>query len=252
MEDKRNLVIDVLALIEPFRCLDWRTSGDFEKIVDILNEYFKYNVKGFNEYSLLYENIEVRNTSIMHSYCSFRDLDDNNPYVLIVFGIPGEIHYSFKYETTLEDCLNNNLNLISFGLKTGTDLCFMKNYISDKMFVREQYIPSKDLVVAKLYNYRSYDNDPNEAYRYNYLNNDTSMMNCDSAFAYPCFCSESYDSGMIYVTKEDDGKYEIDIRDCDGRPFEKYIREGDSVYSVYHQFMVSQGYFKEEGKHNVK
>lgn len=252
MEDKRNLVIDVLALIEPFRCLDWRTSGDFEKVVNYLNEYFKYNVTGFNEYSLHYDNIEVKDTSIIHSYCSFRDVDNNNPYVLIVFGIPGEIHYSFRYETTLKDCLNNNLSLISFGLKTGSDLYFMKNYISDMMFVREQYIPAKNLIVANLYDYRGYDHDPNKSFRYNYLKKDTSMMNCDSAFAYPCFCSEAYNNGMIYVNKQEDGLYKIDTRDCDGRPVDCEIREGESLYSVYYQYMVDKGYFKEKSVVKVK
>ena len=56
----------------------------------------------------------------------------------------------------------------------------------------------------------------------------------------------------IYVTDKGSGKYEIDIRDCDGRPQDIEIHEGDSLYSVYYNYMIQRGYFNDSPKIKVK
>ena len=247
----KRLIDCLKTYIEPLKCLNVQYDGEKEKVISLIDEYLNYNVEGFEKFNIFYQDELVRGTSINIPIYSFQDENEENPYVLVVIGEPGEVHYSFRHNLSLEDCLENNIRLISFGMKTGADLCFMKNYLTDSVFIREQYIP-KQGIIAKLYDFHAYDHDKAANLTDYQVRIDNSMINSDSAFTYPCFCSERFNFGKIYVKQLADGKYKIDVRDCDGRPQDTFIREGSSLYSVYYDFMVENDYIKNNNELKTK
>ena len=240
----------VCNLIDPLKCLNVQYGGERENANKKIEEYFDYNVSGFTRFYQTSDGKYAGYSDVRVPIESFDDEDIINPYALVVFGNPGEVHYSFRKTTTIKDCIDNNYNLLSFGIKTGVGLCFMKNYLNTEtgIFTREQYIPDQG-IIAKQYDFHSHDHLTDEPY---YLKQDSLMLNSDSAFKYPSFCSERYNCGKIYVNQIEDGKYVIDIRDCDGRPCETITREGESLYSVYYDYMIEMGYFKKNNATKTK
>ncbi len=240
----------VCNYVNPLKCLNVQYGGEREKADNIIKEYFDYNVSGFEKFYQNYDSKFVGYSAIRVPIQSFVDVDVLNPYTLVIVGDPGEVHYSFKRTTTIKECIDANYDLLSFGIKTGVGLCFMKNYLNTEtgIFTREQYIPDQGIVV-KQYDFHSHDHLTDEPY---YLTKDSSMLNSDSAFKYPSFCSERYNCGKIYVNQIEEGKYLIDIRDVDGRPCENIVREGESLYSVYYDYMIEQGYFKKPTETKTK
>ena len=219
-------------------------SNRWNKIdyIRALNEYLNYNVAYFDDFTIENKLIDIGCGDIKMPINILKSLDDNCEHRMIVAGKPGEIHYLLKENRTLLDCANNNQGLISFSIKTGEALSIMKNYINNKFFIREQYYPGCR-IEAELCELK---------YMMEYEHFTNKKVCTSSAFDYPECFSYNYLREKIFVTKQEDGKYLIDIRDCDDRPVKETIREGDSLYSVYYQYMVEKGYFEDKPKAKVK
>ncbi len=215
------------------------------KPVKDINEYLKFNVDGFDDFDFEYQSINIPNSDVKVPVYTFKPIDENNPYILYVVGNPGEIHYRLKDNIKLNDSINKKQGLLSFSMKNGEALYFMKNYISElnyydeiiHVFIREQYVPGKN-IIADIYN---------ADYMAKYLG-ENDNKEASSAFNYPDFCSNSFRELRIYVSEITPHKYDIEVRDCDGRPEEEYFVEDSSLYSAYYNFMVEKGYFVNKGE----
>ncbi len=210
--------------------------------IKALNEYLNYNVENFDDFILTNKLVDIGCGSIKMPVNILKSLDNNCEHNMVVVGEPGEIHYLLKENKTLADCMNNNQGLVSFSMKSTGELMFMKNYINERDFIREEYHPDGGLT-AELYELR-----------WLVENNRGANKNvcAHSAFDDPECLNRYYLCEKIHVYKNDDGTYEIDTRDVDGRPVSCETRDGDSLYSVYYQYMVEKGYFKDKEKDKVK
>ena len=222
---------------------DWHYMGRFGKIkfINALNEYLKYNVKGFDDFTIEKKLIDIGNGDIKYPINIFESTDESCEYNMFVAGQPGELYYVLKNKMTLEEACNTNQGIVSFGMKTGEGLTFIKNYFNDEYYCREEYIPGSRLSV--------------EVYMMEYVlkDSDTKINVClPSAFDIPKGLRTYGYIEKVYVSELENGKYEIDVRDVDGRPESRETREGDSLYSVYYQYMVDKGYFKEKSNVKVK
>lgn len=207
-----------------------------------LNEYLNYNVENFDDFTISARLVDIDCGDIKLPIYILKSLNEKCNHQMIVVGEPGEIHYLLKENETLLDAVNNNQGLISFSIKSGEELFLMKNYINSEYYIKEEYTPGF-IIKSEVFNLKyimKYDDIINKKV-------------CESsAFKYPEFFNYKNLMGKICVYKNKNGRYEIDIRDCDGRPEKSEIRDGDSVYSVYYQYMVEKGYFIEKGKTKVK
>ena len=203
------------------------------KYISALNEYLNYNVENFNKFTITNKSVDIDCGDIKMPINILKSSDNNCEHRMIVVGNPGEVHYLLKENKSLFDCVNNNQGLISFSIKSGEELTIKKNYINNREYIREEYNPGCR-IKAEIFDLRyMLEND----------NIKDKKVCQSSAFDYPEFFSYNNLYEKIFVTKQQDGKYEIDIRDCDGRPVKSEIREGDSLYSVYYQYMVEKGHY---------
>ena len=242
----------IVTLINKFDILkgdicDFYPVNRWDKIkyIGALNEYLNYNVKNFNDFTIANKLVDIDCGDIKMPISILKSSDNNCEHRMVVVGEPGEVHYLLKENRTLIDCINNNQGLISFSIKSGEELTIMKNYINNRDYIREEYNPGCR-IRTEIFDLR---------YLVENYNAENKKVCQSSAFDYPEFFNYSCLVEKIWVTKQEDGKYEIDIRDCDGRPVESEIREGDSLYSVYYQYMIEKGHYigkEQKGKELIK
>ena len=222
------------------------------KPVQELNEYLKYNVTGFADYDLMCQYIDTLYSNIKIPVYTFQDKDESNPYVLYVVGKPGELQYRLKRNMTLKESIEKNIGVMSFGMKTGESLHFIKNYFNEVQeedgihhyFFREEYIPGKHLITDVF--------DADWMVDWNGIKNNRLSF---SAFDFPDFCSYSFRVCRIYAHTLRPNKYNIEICDCDERPTgpeNDCIVDGSSLYTAYYKFMVERGYFADKNIEDEK
>ena len=243
-----KLIITLVNVLDLFKgeVCEWSrwTKWGKVKYIKALNEYLNFNVDNFDDFTITDKLVDIGCGDIKMPVSIFKSLDDESEHCMVVVGKPGELHYLLKENKTLGDCVKDNQGLISFSMKSGEELMFMKNYINERDYVREQYYPDGKIKV--------------EVFELQYYIKNENVRNksvCQSsAFDYPeCYAGRYLEvTEKIFVHEIEPGKYEIDVRDCDGRPYPDGVetREGDSLYSVYYQYMVEKGYFK--GKEDQK
>ena len=241
-----KLIVTLVNYLNIFKgeVCEWTRWTYWKKVdyINALNEYFKYNVKDFDDFTINRELVDISCGDIKLPISILKSLDDKCEHKMVVVGEPGELHYLLKENMKLSEFLNNNQGLVSFSMKTGERCMFIKNYINERDYIREIYYPDGGIET--------------EVHELRWLikNNDSLNKNvCShSAFAYPDCFNKGYLVKKIYVRKKEDDTYNIDIRDVDSRPIGNEIRNGDSVY---YQYMVEKGYFKninEKNKEYVK
>ena len=206
------------------------------KPVEALNEYFNYNVEGFENFDVDYKpvDLEFGNKKIPVYVITPED----EKHKMITIGEPAELHYMLKDNKTLSECVNNNTGVISFGMKSGNGLFFTKNYIGNGKYIREEYVPGK-MISADIFNADYILKCNKDEY------NNKNITNSASPFKYPFFYQYNYFSKNVEVTKISNHKFRIDVTDCDTRPVYNEVVDGDSLYSTYYNYMVEKGYFKD-------
>lgn len=237
-------LINELNLLKGEVCEKTRWSN-WNKVdyIKALNEYFNFNVENFDDFTITNKLVDIGcGDNIKLPINILKSLDDKCDYRIVVVGEPGELHYLLKENMTLSDCIKYNQGLVSFSMKSGEELMLMKNYISEKDYIREEYTPVGG-IATELYELR---------WLMKYNDSSNKNVCAHSAFDDPDCFNRYYLHQTIYVHKQEDGLYKIDTRDCDGRPVDCEIREGESLYSVYYQYMVDKGYFKEKSVVKVK
>jgi len=208
------------------------TEKEYTQPVKDLNEYLNFNTDGFDEFTMEKKSIDLQSGDIKYPIYQYESSDELVPYTLFVSGQPGEIHYVFKDNIDLDFCVDHNIGVLSFGMKTGNNLTFRKNYVNEKGFFIEDYIPGKYVFT--------------EVHDINLLSafhNGTNVVKPQSAFQSQDFFTTRFLSLLIFVSQKGPNLYEVDIRDCDGRPIQTVEYKGDSLYSAYYHFMVDMGYF---------
>ena len=236
-------LINDLDLLDGELCY-WSRWTRWRKVdyIKALNEYLRYNVEKFDDFTITYKLVNIGCGSIKLPVYILDSLDKESKHNMVVVGEPGELNYILKDNMTLEECMRDNQGLVSFSMKSGEELMFMKNYISEKDIIRESYFPDSRVAV--------------ELYELRWILDDKDTINktvCNaSAFDDP-ECLIRYNlCEKIYVKETEKGVYEIDTRDSEGRPYKTDTRKGDSLYSVYYQYMVEKGYFNQKGNVKVK
>ncbi len=242
-----KLIVTLVNLLNVFKgdlCYlsRWTSFGKVDYIKAV-NEYLNYNVDNFDDFTIKSKLVDIGCGDIKIPVNVLNSLDNDSKHKIVVVGEPGEVHYLLKENMKLSDFLWEQ-GLVSFSMKTGEGVIFMKNYITEKDYIREEYTPDGG-VKAKVAEIRWLLKNFNAANK---------NVCSHSAFDYPECYSNYYVCETIHVNEKQDekGVYEIDIRDDDGRPVSYETRKGDSLYSVYFQYMVEKGYFIEKDMGKVK
>ena len=236
----------IVTLINDYEMLDheiceWHNNSGLNKIdfINILNEYLNFNVEKFDDFKIDSKTVDIGNGDIKVPIWIFDSTDESCQYNMYLVGQPGELNYVLKNPISLDEAYNNNQGMLSFSVRAGEGLMFMKNYATNEYFCREEYVPgsrlSTDVFDLKYFvnnqHFSKYKICMSSAFQYSMA---ISQLNI-----YGCTCK-------ISIREIEEGKYEISIRDCDGRPKETDTREGESLYSTYYQYMVEKGYFKDK------
>ena len=232
MYDAKWLAQNIKYKINFFRYMENADINTYNQTELNVYEYLGYNVRGFKKIDLMSEVYNLIGTDIEIPIFTIVDISDNpSPYIFVINNDAGELYYLFKNKTTLDKCVENNNNIISFGIKTGESLYFIKHYINDEYMFHEEYRPGKTVIT-------------NVSKKNTTVPNNELPLNT-SPFLRGGFCPET-EVAKICVKQIGDNEYEVCFLDLIGKKKKTDIYEGQSLYSAYYQYMIDNGYFNED------
>lgn len=196
-------------------------------------EFFEYNIKGFRKFKAFNEDYKIIGTDIVVPIYTIEDATENpDPHIIVILNCFGELHYLFKNKTTLDECIEKNNNVVSFGMKTGESLYFVKHYINSEYTFHEEYRPGKTVIT-------------NIRKRKEKTPNWEEYSLTSSPFLRGGFCPES-DYIRIVVTPTEENEFEVSIYDLVTGEVHQETYAGKSLYSAYYRFMIDNGYFSQK------
>lgn len=195
-------------------------------------EYLGYNVKGFSNYDTFNEEYNIIGTDIVIPIYTVEDKSETpDPHIIVINNYCGELYYLFKNKTTLDECVEKGNNVISFGMKTGESLYFMKHSINSEYTFHEEYRPGKTVIT-------------NICKKNGAASNKEEYSLTKSPFIKGGFCPE-IDLIKIAVEQKNDGEYDVYFFDLVTNKMHQETYTGKSLYSVYYRYMIDNGYFNE-------
>ena len=251
------------------------------KAFTYLDEYLKYNVPDLETFelsSVFYLDGEKYNegerflNTLSYYYfntpcikvCRFESFLERNPYQLYTDGYPGDLHYLLKKPITVQEAVDSNIGVLSFNANPaggrGDDLVIEKDMILDGLFIEEDYKAgwTGQVVNVTIHDLRG----ALERKEASWVDGDKAENHVIAPLPMKRKKYGTLDSKRPWVLEEKDiiagltvyndydipNVYNIYYRDKNGTHEEKV--PGTSVYSVYYDFMVKKGYFKDELEKN--
>ncbi len=208
---------------------------EYDDLIGDMNEYLVLNAPGFEDFTLKEKILNTGVDNIKIPMYFFKPIDQNNPYVVWLSSDMNEINCTLNDAISVKDAIENEQGLISFSIRPGETLVFKKKYVTSQGLIKEEYyadnIIRTDIIAPEHLSYYYSDKDFEK-----------NKVKPESAFKFSKYWSHMY--RRLWVHELGNNKYQVDITDCDGRPEDKVIIEGESLYSAYYNYMVQNGYFK--------